>query len=65
MNITQKLVAQVKRENKKSLHPQSWHDFMNQPEVVAVNFALSAMKITDPADVVDEAKKYLDTMENA
>jgi len=63
MNITQKLVAEVKRSNKQQLHPQSWHDFQRLDEVKAVNGAIWSCKefrhSTDLADVVFEAKKLL------
>ena len=49
MKISQKLVAQVKRTNKQSLRPESWHDFMFAPQVVAINYAIFAARLTDNA----------------
>ena len=69
MNITQKLVAEVKRSNKRQLHPQSWHDFQALPEVQAVNSAIwccnEFYSSTDLADIVIEAKKRLNEYFNA
>lgn len=61
MKITQKMVAEVKRSNKLSLHPQAWHDFQGLREVEAVNWAIDKLQGTQPtlADIVAEAKDYL------
>ena len=58
MNITQKLVAEVKRHNKISWHDQAWHDFQALPEVEAINFAIAVKSPDDTAfDIVENAKK--------
>ena len=44
MKITHKYIAEVKRELKRQLHPQSWHDFMSTPEAFAVTFAIDWLK---------------------
>ena len=64
MKITQKLVAEVKRSNKLTLHPQAWHDFQRTPEVQAINSAIWMCNefyygATDVALVVFEAKRLL------
>jgi hypothetical protein len=56
--ITQAMVARVKRENKKLLHPKSWHDFMNLPEVKSINFAIFAVNLIDNREIAIEAKSY-------
>ena len=40
MRITAKLVREVLRKNKESLHPQAWHDFMSLREVKAINWVI-------------------------
>ena len=64
MKITQKLVAEVKRSNKMSLHPQSWHDFQGLREVEAINWAIEKLRGTQPApaDIVAEAKDFLEAV---
>ena len=61
MNITQKLVKQVKKHNAQKWHDQAWHDFNSLPEVCAVNWAISETK-NDPdvtfAEIVLVAKNF-------
>ncbi len=58
--ITQKLVKEVKSSNNQNWHDSDWHDFMNQPEVLAVNYALEFVgNASDLKDVVEVAKEYM------
>ena len=61
MKITQKLLAEVKREEKLQWHDQAWYTFFTQPEVVAVQYACQMASPGDTkAAIVAEAKKYLE-----
>ena len=62
MKITQKLVTEVKRSNRLSLHPQSWHDFQGLREVEAINWAIDKLAGTQPtlADIVSEATDFIE-----
>ena len=65
MNITQKLVAEVRKSNAKYWHDQEWHNFQGIKEVIAVNYALTQSNADwTLADVVNEAKKYLQAVTN-
>ena len=61
MKITKKMIADVKKSNKKQLHPQAWHDFQSKPEVEAINYAL---RMQSGGDIKIEAEKYLAVIHN-
>lgn len=65
-SITQKLVSEVKRFNKKNLHSQQWHNFMTRADVEAINMAIFRLKGERPSlsDIVKEAKKCFEICNN-
>jgi len=62
MKITQKLVRETIKSNSQKLHPKSWHDFQQKPEVISVNFALMQYenRTKDMKDIVEKAKSYFE-----
>lgn len=62
--ITQKMVKEVKANNKKTWHDAGWHAFNGRKETMAINFALgNCEKDASLGQIVEEAKKFLETIE--
>ena len=62
--ITQKMVKEVKANNKKTWHDAAWHEFNNRKETEAVNFALSTCERgSSLREIAAEAERYIANME--
>ena len=64
MEITKKFIADVRKHNRRQGHDEVWFAFEKNPEVEAVDFALSQAGEYGWRNnldyVVQEAKKYLE-----
>lgn len=63
MKITHRLLRETRQSNRQTLHPQSWHDFQGQPEVVSINYALEVRQPYDSdRDILERARDSFDTI---
>jgi hypothetical protein len=57
MKITQGLVKDVKRSDRKVWHDKEWHAFQAKKEVEAIHYAM--MTETELSQIVSAAKEYI------